>query len=421
MRKIKKHIGAIILLIIVLVFPTSLSNQAKLNMRIIVTGIAVDKVGDEYEVTAQIVKTSPGSKSGGADAQVDFITDKAPLLSAAVAKLAYKAGKVSAFSHTNYVILGKSMLEENLSASLDYFIRDKIIKNSALILFSEDSAKDEIKKTKNTELSVGIGLQKVFLFKEYESDGIMMTMMDFLNDNKWYSKTAVASTISLKPNEEKNKSSSSGSSSESSDGGTSGGSSGGSSGGLSSSSSSSESESQFFEAFSPIVCFVDGRFAGKLESDDEITGYMLANKKARAVDIDLTAESEGILFGKKMEINIKNMRNSYKLRYEGKTPCIDICININNSEINEIITDDIIGTLSDKEFEGVKTDISNEISTRISACFMKAKSFGADIFDAYELAYKFHYKKTTEKFKNPAEFLKNLKLNVQVNVHKLDY
>ena len=52
---------------------------------------------------------------------------------------------------------------------------------------------------------------------------------------------------------------------------------------------------------------------------------------------------------------------------------------------------------------------------------MKSKSFGADVFDAYELAYKFHYKKTTENFKTPAEFLKNLKLNVQVNVHKLDY
>lgn len=420
MRKIKKHIGAIILLIIVLVFPTSLSNQAKLNMRIIVTGLAVDKVGDDYEVTAQIVKTSPGSKSGGADAQVDFITDKAPLLSAAVAKLAYKAGKVSAFSHTNYVILGKSMLEENLSASLDYFIRDKIIKNSALILFSEDSAKDEIKKTKNTELSVGIGLQKVFLFKEYESDGIMMTMMDFLNDNKWYAKTAVASTVSLKPNDEKSESSSSGSSSESSgDGGTTSGS--GSGSGEGESGGSSKSESQFFEAFSPIVCFVEGKFAGKLETDDEITGYMLANKKARAVDIDLTAESEGILFGKKMEINIKNMRNSYKLRYEGNTPCLDVCININNSEINEIITDDIIGTLSDKEFEGVKTDFSNEISKRVSACFVKAKSFGADVFDAYELAYKFHYKKTTENFKTTEDFLKSLKLNVQVTVHKLDY
>lgn len=420
MRKIKKHIGAIILLIIVLVFPTSLSNQAKLNMRIIVTGLAVDKVGDDYEVTAQIVKTSPGSKSGGADAQVDFITDKAPLLSAAVAKLAYKAGKVSAFSHTNYVILGKSMLEENLSASLDYFIRDKIIKNSALILFSEDSAKDEIKKTKNTELSVGIGLQKVFLFKEYESDGIMMTMMDFLNDNKWYAKTAIASTVSLKPNDEKSESSLSGSSSESSgDGGATSGS--GSGSGEGESGGSSKSESQFFEAFSPIVCFVEGKFAGKLKTDDEITGYMLANKKARAVDIDLIAESEGILFGKKMEINIKNMRNSYKLRYEGNTPCLDVCININNSEINEIITDDIIGTLSDKEFEGVKTDLSNEISKRVSACFVKAKSFGADVFDAYELAYKFHYKKTTENFKTTDDFLKNLKLNVQVTVHKLDY
>ena len=51
MRKIKKHIGLIIVLIIVIAFPTSLSNQTKINMRVIVTGIAVDKSGEEFEVT----------------------------------------------------------------------------------------------------------------------------------------------------------------------------------------------------------------------------------------------------------------------------------------------------------------------------------------------------------------------------------
>ena len=420
MKKLKKHIGLIILIIIAIVFPTSLSNQTKLNMRIIVTGLAVDKVGEDYEVTAQIVKTAPGSKSGGAAASVDFISDKAPLLSAAVAKLAYKAGKVSAFSHTNFIVLGKSMLEDDLSASLDYFIRDKIIKNSALVLFAEEKASDEIKKTKDTEFSVGIGLQKVFLFKEYESDGIMMTMMKFLNDNKWYSKTAVASTVKLETNEKSADSSSSESGASSESGGSSSGGSSNESG-SSGSSGSGSSKSQFFEAFSPIMCFVDGRFKGKLETDDEIIGYMLANKKTRAVDLDLVCESEGRIHGKKVEINIKNMINHYNLRYEGNTPCIDIYVNVNNAEINEIMTDQIVGSLTNKEFEGLKKDLSNEISSRISKAFVKAQSFGADIFGAYELAYKFHYKKTIQKFKTTDEFLNKLKLNVITNINKLDY
>jgi len=107
--KFKKNVGLIILLIIALVFPTSLNYQARLNMRIIVTGIAIDKKDEEYKVTAQIVKATPGNESPGTSAEIDFITDTAPNLSEAVSKLAYKSGKVSAFSHTNFARLVRKL------------------------------------------------------------------------------------------------------------------------------------------------------------------------------------------------------------------------------------------------------------------------------------------------------------------------
>ena len=40
---LKKHIGIVILLIIIIAFPASMSTQARLNMRIIITGLAIDK------------------------------------------------------------------------------------------------------------------------------------------------------------------------------------------------------------------------------------------------------------------------------------------------------------------------------------------------------------------------------------------
>ena len=40
---LKKHIALFIVIVILLVFPVSLSSQAKLSMRIIVTGLAIDK------------------------------------------------------------------------------------------------------------------------------------------------------------------------------------------------------------------------------------------------------------------------------------------------------------------------------------------------------------------------------------------
>lgn len=440
MRKIKKHIGLILILAIVIAFPTSISNQIKINMRVIVTGIAVDKEDNNFVVTAQIIKPSQSAKDSSESASIDYITDKGETLAGAISKLSFKAGKSSAFSHTNFVIIGNSLFEDDVTESLDYFVRDKIIKNSALVLFAEEKASDEIKKTKNTDHSVAIGLQKVFLFKEHESDGIMTTMMEFLNGNKSLSKTSVVSVLSLKSNDEAlNSSTGSESGSSSNSGGqenssnqqskTSSGtgsessseassdSSGSSSG---ESGSSSSEENQYFVQQSPLLMFVGGRFAGKLESDDEISGFMFTNKDSKAIDIMITSTDTGRLNGSKIEINIKNMRGYRNLSFENDTPQINIKVKIYNAEINEVLNPDIVALLDEQEYEKMKEDLKTEIKRQVGVCFEKAKSCGADIFEAYEKAYRFHYNKF-KTFASREEFLNALKLNVDVEIRKLDY
>ena len=433
-NKLKKHIGLIILLIIALVFPTSLNYQARLNMRIIVTGLAIDKSGEDYQITAQIVKTSPGNETPGQSAQIEFITDKAKTLSEAVTKLAYKSGKVSAFSHTNFIVVGKSMLKEDITKSLDYFIRDKIIKNSALLLFADGSAEEEIKKTKNNELSVGLGLQKVFLFKENEGDGLMVTLIDFLIQNKMFSKSATASELTFHTNEEAKKdeasslsSESSSSSNSSSSGGTSGqeqsekSTSTGSSSSQGSSSGSGKEEQQYFDPEAPIVCFVDGKFVGKIEKPEDLCGYLLTNKETHKAEIMIEGVSAGRLTGDKMEVIIKQKDTKFKMSYQGNTPVFEIVVTVTKSELNEIMSDKVIASLSEEEFNATKQGLREKMTNCITGCFETTKGLGCDVFNAYELAYKKHYKKTTELFKDYSEFLENLNIKVNINIKQLDY
>lgn len=431
MRKVKKHIGLIIILMIVIAFPTSLSNQIKINLRVIVTGIAVDKSGDEFEVTAQVMKPTAGSKTSGSNAEIDYISDKGKTLAGAISKLSFKAGKASAFSHTNFVILGNDMLEEDLTVCLDYFIRDKIIKNSALILIAEEKASDEIKKTKNTDLSVAMGLQKVFIFKEHESDGLMTTMMQFLNDNRSKSETATVSMLSLKSNEESSGTGLSNSSGGSSSGGSSGesdsesGSGGGSGGGGSSSAGSSgssggENQNQYFVADAPILIFKKGKYVGRFEGEDEVSGFMLTHKNAKAIDLMVESTDDGRLKDAKIEINIKNMGSSKSVTFENGKPKLNIKIKIYNAEINEVLCEDIISFLSDEEYENMKKDISKEIEGRVQKCFEKATILNADIFDAFETAYRRHYG-DAKKYQNVEEFLNDLTMNVEVDIRKLDH
>ena len=444
-RIFKRHIGVIILLILLLVFPSSVSNQAKLNMRIIVTGIAIDKVDDEYEVTAQVVKNTPGTETPGTSATIELVSDKASTISLAMSKLSYKAGKVAAFSHTSFVILGKSVYESEGVKCLDYFIRDKIIKASTMLLFAEDKASDQIKKTKDIELSVGLGLQKVFLYKERESDGLMITILDFLKHSENFSQTAVASTINLTTNDESDEndkssssSSSSGSNSSSeggsSSGGTSlsenngensgensgetsksGGSSSGSSGSGSSTESSGQGASEYFEAQSPIMCFVGGKVACKLESEEEFMGFMLVYKEAKNCDISLEDKES------KVSINIKNKSSSIDVRYENGIPCLDIVIYIKNAEINEIMTDKIVNDVTYSEYARIEKAIKAKVGELVSTCFEKAKEAGADIFHAYEIANKFEFNKTKSLYSSYEDFVKDLRINVETKIIKLDY
>lgn len=415
-RFFKKRLGFIIILIIIFVFPISLSNQARLNMKIIITGLAIDKVDEGYEVTAQIAKTSPGTETPGTSATINFVSDKDETLVGAIAKLTYKAGKVSAFSHTNFVIIGNKLMNDDVAEVLDYFVRNKTIKSSALLLFANEKASDELKKTKDVELSVAFGLQKVFLFKENESDGEMMTILNFLKDSKTYSKTSTASVLKLMKNGESSKTSGDGESSNNDSSGGKDDSSGVSSGGQ-----SSEDKYQYFEALSPIVCCVDGKFVGKLENKDEISGYMITKDKAKSEDISISGVTKERLKNAKIGIRVKNKNSKFSVRYENGIPCLDIKILINNCDVEDLHNDIFIGEFSKAEYDEIKKSISDDTKKKIATCFKKSKEMKADIFHAYDIAMKYHYNQTSKLFDTMEDFLENLRLNIEVEVVRINY
>ena len=143
----KKHSWLIIILAIIILFPQSLSNQAKLSMKTIIPGIAIDKVDGEYETTALVVTPTRGSESGGGQLRATYISEKGKTIAEAIEKLGYVMGKSAGLANLNYIIIGNSLFEDNIVGQLDYFIRDKKTSNSILVLACDGEAKEEIKKT----------------------------------------------------------------------------------------------------------------------------------------------------------------------------------------------------------------------------------------------------------------------------------
>ena len=100
---------------------------------------------------------------------------------------------------------------------------------------------------------------------------------------------------------------------------------------------------------------------------------------------------------------------------------LDICIKISNASIKEIQNEELIDNITTEEFDYLKKKIEEKVSKMVSVSFEKSKSFGADIFGAFDIANKYHYKKTKQNFDSMEEFLEKLKLNVEVNVSTLEH
>jgi hypothetical protein len=164
----KKHLWVFVLILALVLLPQAINIQSELNMRIIITGMGVDLTDDGgYEVFAQVVRPTAGSTGAGSNASIDIVSAKGKNLSDGIYKVSYLLGKTAGLGHINCIVLGKKLAEsENVLSSLDYFIRDGRVPNSALVLIAEESAKETLNKTKNLELSTAVGLQKLFLYKQ---------------------------------------------------------------------------------------------------------------------------------------------------------------------------------------------------------------------------------------------------------------
>jgi len=283
-----------------------------------------------------------------------------------------------------------------------------------LLLVAEEKASNEIKKTKDVELSIAIGLQKVFMYREKEGDGVMNSVLEFMKDSKESSGTSVVSLLALEKNDEQSEDNPTGGGSSSSSGssGESGTEDGGEQGG--------GSKYQYFKAQTELGCFVDGRYVGKLEKD-EVLGYMLANKKATIDDVYAEDFDKSVFNAKRVGVKIKDKTNKLKIRYENNIPCLDLVVKIKNSAIYEIQSEEFIDAPTDAEFSEIKNGLKKKIAENVSKCFEKSKELKADIWGAYLLAQKHHYKQTNMYYKNREDFLSNLKLNVIVEIDRLEY
>ena len=471
MKKIKrffrKHTWMFIMIACLIFIPQSFSYQAKLNMRVIVTGMAVDKDESGYEITAQVVMPAPGSEAGGGTATLGFISEKGKSISEGIQKIAYKIGKTAGLSHISYVLVGQSMLDENLAESLDYFVRDPEINTSVMLLVSPTTGKEMITKTQNLELSVAVGLQKVFIYKQASLNGVMTFVNEFINSAFNISKSATISGILITSegeeklgettdqtlqNQNTSGGGSSGQSGNQSGGNSSGGSgnqsSGSSSGGASSQSSqsgggengssssssqsqssgqgSSQKQSGRIKYYNDVYYFKDGKYINKLDKEEELIGFFLANKTSTNGVFNVENVNGGVLKNATVGFQFREQKTKSEGKFKDKKPVVDLNILLKDIQLLEILNEGqpsqkIYHNQDDQTISAIKEAIGKRVEKCVMKAFEKAKADGVDIFKFSDILYQSKPKEWNEFYTELGEaYLDEITLNVNVEIKNIN-
>ncbi len=377
----------------------------------LIVTLGVDKSEEDYVVTAQIaVPEGSSTKSTNKEA---VISSNGKTIFEAISSISDKTGWYPKLSFCNLIVLGESMLSENVMDVLLFFIRSYKIEDSAIVCTAKGEAKELLLSSSPLDTISGLSLSKIFV-KDYESASKVYTtsIKDFCIN--YYSRSSYGympfvKTIMTDESGKGGKSVSTSTTTEPESG-----SGGGSGGGSSGKSSGGEQQLVIYDA-STCQLFNKGYYAGELDSDESLC-LSLLYRRVKEAFITINATDND---GKTGDILIDILKSSKKLKlvFENDSPTFIIDLKVwarvsdaNFSEKINRVAD--LGKLNDN----MKFKTEEFIKEKIQSVAKKSKETKCDIFEVKNLLYKYHTKKYKE---HELTILDDLK--VKTNVTVLNY
>lgn len=422
----KKVARYAVVIFAILLIPQALNIQSELNMRTIISAIAVDLVDDKFLVTAQVVKPSSAAEGGGT--QLDFISASAEAMADAMDEVTIALGRTAGLAHIGTIIISKEVAEkEKLMQTLDYFLREKGIQNSAMLLVSEKQAKEALENTKKLQLSSAVGLPKVFLYKQNNTNGVMMQLQNFLNDNMTVSKSSVISGVEILSKDEAEQQEGNSKNSESSGGSgdsTSGGSSENSGSGSSSGGSSSQEKDGRIKYANNIYVFKEGKLKVELKDEDAINGVYLINRNSREGLVTVNDITNEYMDDAKVSLYFRDKKVKIRNRWEDGKPICKFIISTNRNEVYAIESDKLNSRIyeTDKLYltDDILTAAEQQIRQDILKAFNICKDAGVDLLQCGNRLYQRSpkkWKKFIETY-GEDEYIKQINIEVEVKFGK---
>ncbi len=400
----KNKILIALLLLLTILFPSTISTPQQSRTENIVTAVGIDKNGEEYEVSIQYV--IPYADSG--EGTFKMSSAKGKTVGEAVETLSVQTGRLSGFAHCRALLFNQEASEDDMTSILDYFIRIKPNTNNIVLLHTKKSSKDTLSAVKNFNGEFYTILNANGLSNDQRRYQEFKNIGDYYNSYFSPSKCIEIGVIDVMDSSSEQSSQSSGSSGGSSSSGSSG--SGSGSGQSPNASSSNTSSSNDMSSGS------SGGESGGGEKKVFNSDEKLILKNAKKVALLDKEQSSNLSF---FNPNIKDM--SYSLEHFSDELCkdvsiifdihdknckvvpsfengvphytLDLTLNMRTTEISGgNVGEEMYYILNKKFSETLKQTLKDSVANNLRQAEQHFKQYKYDVINCYETFYKFKNK-----------------------------
>lgn len=141
----------IILLIFVCLLMSGCYDYNELNDLAIVTGIGIDYIDQEFEVTFEILSTKKEGETSASTSSYT-VSSKAKTITEAIKKNGNHLDKVAYFDHIDIVVISEEVAKNKLEEAADYLIRSAKVRNEFYMVIAKDTSAKKIIEATNKNI-----------------------------------------------------------------------------------------------------------------------------------------------------------------------------------------------------------------------------------------------------------------------------
>jgi spore germination protein KC len=123
-------------------------NRREMNELAINMGLGIDKIGNEYRITAQVVnpKEVAAREGGGGESSVTVYQASGATIFDAIRRITEESPRRLYMSHLRVLVLGESLARQGVGPVLDFLSRDHELRTDFYIVVAKDANAEDILK-----------------------------------------------------------------------------------------------------------------------------------------------------------------------------------------------------------------------------------------------------------------------------------